>query len=66
MAASGQVNTTPADLISFNELAYLFVAWSKENNDPKTASWYLHYIAKFDAHYDGAVAELRQHHVERG
>ena len=62
MAASGTVEVT-AD-VTFNELACLFLAWSRQHNDADTTAWYLHFISGFDAAYDGPVRELRKSHVE--
>lgn len=62
MAASGAVEVTSD--ATFNELAYLFLAWSRQHNDDQTTAWYLHFISSFDAAFNGRVRDLRKSHVE--
>jgi len=62
MAAAGAVETCPD--VTFNELAYLFLAWSKQNHDDKTVAWYGRFVSGFDDFYTGQVMQLRKGHVE--
>jgi len=60
MAGTGAVEVT--EDVTFNELAFLFLAWARENSN--SADWYLYFTSSFDKTYDGFVRDLKKSHID--